>query len=203
MSLLTTLITCMGAIGSGISCKVEDTQFLNKPAYRMGNYFVYMDRKGMTYIRRNGGLVPVVVASNELREAKTGKLLWCGMDADNEKLRKQSFDADSLIYPEYRRYIDGKCAIEKSTGKIIAKIERNFNGECRKWYWFDPYAARKREAAAEGMEVHDYVFGSVPANMWTTNDPGIVISNEEFENFEKYISKYRCLAYVHDFKRYR
>ena len=198
MSLLTTLITCMGAIGSGISCKVEDAQFLNKPEYRMGNYFIYMDRKGMTYIRRNGSLVPVVVTSNELREARTGELLWCKMDADNEKLRKQSFDADSLIYPAYRKNIDGKCAIEKSTEKIIAKIERNFKGECRKWYWFDPYEKDKRKLEDMGMIVRDDHFEPVPADMCEPKDPGIVISDEEFENIKKCKRKFGCCISVYD-----
>lgn len=85
--------------------------------------------------------------------------------------------------------------------KTIAQIKR-YKGECRKWYWFDQYKEKKKQIEDMGMIVVDDYFEPVPANTYAWNDPGIVISNEEFENIKKCISKFGCLTYVYDDERY-
>ena len=197
MSWLMSLLFGGAVLKDGIKRGIDRVGMLSSPQYEMGGYEIYSDGRGHKYIKVNDIFQEVTVKDGDIVLKENGYLLWSRKEEENDKLRALA-DNDDLIFPKRRNNITGICAVEVRSMKTIAKIERNFNGECRKWYWFDPYEKDKRKLEDMGMIVRDDHFEPVPADTYAWNDPGIVISDEEFENIKKCKRKFGCCISVYD-----
>lgn len=144
--------------------------------------YYYTDRKGNKYVAETNKRLYTSCA-NAVDE--DGKEWW---NADEEKYKKAKETAIKKRMGGYITHIP-RCGnnvglVEFVTGKVIARLTRTLEGECKKFYMYDSMVAKYGEELAKSA----VTLGSPKWNV-RKGDKGILISEREFESFfvQKYI----------------
>lgn len=107
-------------------------------------------------------------------------------DNDEIKQKKEAEDNKKdgkLTYYAYSKLCEQRAVFEVSTGRIVAKIQRDYDGTCRKWYFYDntpdlyPNVDPKMRKFYGSGHPYPYTIRK--------DDKGIIISTEEFEQLKK------------------
>lgn len=159
---------------SAAKCGAENVQCKKDVQHLPDGTPYYYDRKGRRYLM-NG--TPICGGGGDVLTDPKGNVIWSRTDQWNTEA------ANKIPAGQYRycaQYCDrsiNPVTTNLDTGERIAQIERKIkNGktECRKWRWYDIY-----RDIYPGRDL-TYTCKVLP-NSVKDGDPGIVISEEEFE----------------------
>ena len=109
----------------------------------------------------------------------------CDIYAEQESREKrEKKDNSKLTYFAFSKLCNRMVVFEAATDRIIAKITRDFDGTCRKWYFYDNTA--KLYPNITDPRIRRCMSVGYPNPTDTRkNDNGVVISTEEFERIKK------------------
>lgn len=168
-----------GAIGgSAAKCAIEN-QACKKDIDRLPNGVPYwIDRKGRTRLCSNDEIFTWV--GGIAKTANTGKVIYDERTYNNSiAISKAEKKGCRYAVQEHPRCTH-PATVELSTGKVIAKIAAipvdNERIEYRKWYLYDCY----REKYGPHMDLTYCI--KIPPNSVKSNDKGIIITKDEFDN---------------------
>lgn len=133
----------------------------------------YYDNKGTQ--RLMDGTIVVADCAGTFKTID-GRLLYSKKNDEDEKAATATLGNKYRVATQHHPRCEGPATVELSTGKIIARVEekkkKDGTFEYRKWYFKDIFIGKSNE---------EIKFYSKPrANNWDFNDPGILISAEEF-----------------------
>lgn len=189
MSILLGLLGLGLLAGSAVKCSAENAECMSKPQFKHEcGKDVYYDRLGNAYIdgRR------VQLCGNYIMDAKTGKTIWRRDEMIRARQSNEARTSGKMAYMGHHfRFKLVEVLIETSTGKVIAMLQRkkmpDGTYECRKWYAYDHCADMfGGSEAARSCTPTD-------SNWVLEDDPGIIISEREFEGLNVYENS---IAYV-------
>lgn len=179
MAGLFTLI--FGAVlgGSAIKCGIEN-EHLKQHTYTLPNGIkYYYDRTGTTRLMDG-----TIICYQGDKWVDTKYNVICDNYAEREKKeRTENKKSGNLTYFGFSKLCKQSAVFEVSTGKIIAKIQRSYDGTCRKWYFHDNHAEMYSYVKPEMRRF--YGTGHPDPTDIKEGDEGIIISTEEFEQLKK------------------
>lgn len=164
MSLLLPLIFGVAIVGSVVKCELENIDSMSTPQYKYKDGInVYIDRLGRQYINGEYCYEKVFYDSNHERHlclvgSKTGKTYHDYHDEVLEQRKKE--DKEEIQYEKglgkgaYLKYFPEakrQLTVEMKTKRVIAKLEIDRYGICRKYYAIS--AKRYRDEEGDGIEI--------------------------------------------------
>lgn len=180
---MSTLGTIAFMIPGAIKAGYENATF-RKKLYQLENgVYYYYDRKGKTYEGTTGKRL-YISSVNAVDE--DGKVWWDKIEEENKRIKTTAIRRRLGGYIAYIPRCNNRPGlIEFETGKVIARLERNLEGECKKYYMYDSMAHRYSED-----DLKYCCTLPSPKFCVRSGDKGIKITEYEFErlkNTEKYI----------------
>lgn len=170
---LMNLLFGTAALGSAVKCGIENAECKRDIQHLPDGTPYYYDRLGRRYLL-NG--TQIFGTGDDVKDAK-GRVIWSRTNQWNTEA------ANKIPAGQYRycaQYCDrsiNPVTTNLDTGERIAQIKRKIKDgktECRKWRWYDIY-----RDIYPGRDL-TYTCKVLP-NSVKNGDPGIVISEEEFE----------------------
>lgn len=175
---LMNLLLGTATVISAAKCGEENRQCKKDVQHLPDGTPYYYDRKGRRYLM-NG--TPICGGGGDVLTDPKGNVIW-------SRTQQWNKEAANKVPAGQYRYCAQFCdrsinpvTTNLDTGERIAQIERKIkNGktECRKWRWYDIY-----RDIYPGRDL-TYTCKVLP-NSVKEGDPGIVISEEEFEAIKK------------------
>lgn len=176
MSWIMSAIIGVAALGSGAKEAYENHWF-KKQIEEFHGIEYYYDRNCRTYERRTGK--EIRVDRDHIEYVDHSGVLY---DKYEEMAKESRKKEDGLFCLGTCSRVNGEpsVVIHRPTGKQIARIVKENNGECRAYFFYDLYT---------DLYPAKYLSGCMKVDHWSINskDPNnyIVITDEEFENVWK------------------
>ena len=169
--------------GSALSAAADNAAVRNIRYQLPDGREYYFDRLGKTYLC---GSAIQIMQFGDLWIDKNYNVIC---DSGREKFKKDCEAAiaenpNRTIFVAYSRECKCRALFERKTKKQLAKIVRNKDHECRKFYFYDyrnDIDAVRKESKLAMRENTKEVFGKPDPNNIRKDDEGIEITEAEFE----------------------
>lgn len=159
--------------GAKIADGIDNIQAKQKVYTLPNGIKYYYDNKGTQ--RLMDGTIIIADCAGEFKTID-GRLLYSKKDEEDKKAVAATLGKKYRIATQRHPRCEGPATVELSTGKIISKVEeiKKNDGtyEYRKWYFYDIYKDKSNEQIR--------FYSKSRANKWDYDDPGIIISADEF-----------------------
>lgn len=169
---LMSLLFGTAALGSAVKCGIENAECKRDIQHLPDGTPYYYDRLGRRYLL-NG--TQIFGGGGDTVTDKNGRVIWSRTQQWNKEAAAEVPAGPYRYCTQYNDRSVNPVTTNLDTGEMIGQIERKISGGktvCRKWKWYDASWAPGKNMSG--------LCKTVP-NATKVGDPGIVITEEEFE----------------------